>query len=133
MENYNNIAALIDEIREENEIERKYLKKQLNIMRILMIAMAGVFLMLLAAVIILVPKAMSTLDNANVALEQVVYTAGQADEVLESAGTLIEDSSEGVTAALEKINNIDFEGLNQSINDLRNVVSPLGDFFSKFR
>lgn len=126
------IKILIDEIRKENEIERTYLQKQLNMMKALMIAMAGIFIMILITVLVLVPKATETLQNANVALEQISYTAQQMDTVFESAQTLVEDSSEGVTMAIEAMNSIDFEGLNQSIEDLGKVVSPLSNFFSRF-
>ena len=57
----NNIKNLIDDIREQNEVERKYLKKQLN------------------------------------------------------------------------INSIDFEKLNKSIDDFNSVISPLSDFFGRFK
>lgn len=129
----NNIKVLMDNIREQNEVERTYFKKQLNMMRVLMFAMAGIILILLIAVVILVPKITVTLDNANVALEQISYTAKQLDEVLISVETLVEESSEGVTQALDNMNSIDFEKLNKSIDDLNNVVSPLSNFFSRFK
>ena len=88
--------------------------------------------MLLVTVAVLVPKITTTLDNANVALEQVVYTAQQVDEVFGSVETLVEESSEGITEALENMNSIDFQKLNQSIEDLGKVVSPLSNFFSRF-
>lgn len=126
------IKTLVDEIRAENEIERNYLKKQLNMMKVLMFAIAGIFLILLVTVSVLVPKITTTLNNANMALEQIVYTAEQVDEVFGSVQTLVEDSSEGVTQALDNMNSIDFEGLNQSIDDLGKVVAPLSSFFSRF-
>ena len=129
----NNIKILLDDIREQNEVERTYLKKQLNMMKALMFAMAGIFLILLIAVAILVPKVTTTLDNANVALEQISHTAEQMDGVLSSVETLVEDSSAGVTQALDNMNSIDFEKLNKSIDDLNNVVSPLSNFFSRFK
>ena len=128
-----NIKILLDDIREQNEVERTYLKKQLNMMKALMFAMAGIFLMLSIAVAILVPKVTTTLDNANVALEQISYTAEQMDGVLSSVETLVEDSSAGVTQALDNMNSIDFETLNKSISDLNSVVSPLSNFFSRFK
>lgn len=128
-----NIKTLLDDIREQNEIERTYLKKQLNMMKALMFAMAGIFLMLLIAVAVLVPKVTTTLDNANVALEQISYTAEQMDDVLISVETLLEDSSEGVSQALENMNSIDFEKLNKSIDDFNSVVSPLSSFFGRFQ
>ncbi|MBR5597460.1 MAG: hypothetical protein IKW30_08650 [Lachnospiraceae bacterium] len=129
----NNIKTLMDEIRQQNEVERTYLKKQLNMMKALMFAMVGIFLILLVSVGVLVPKVMSTLDNANVALEQISYTAGQMDEVLISVESLVEESSVGVNQALENMNSIDFEKLNGSIEDFNNVISPLSEFFSRFQ
>ena len=127
-----NIKTLMDDIREQNEIERSYLKKQLNMMKVLMFAMAGIFLMLLIAVAILVPSITSTLDNANIALEQISYTAQEMDGVLNSVEILVEESSVGVTEALENMNSIDFEKLNKSIDDFNKVISPLSNFFSRF-
>ncbi len=129
----NNIKTLIDDIREQNAVERTYLKKQLNMMKVLMLVMAGIFVMLLIAVAVLVPKITVTLDKANVALEQVSYTAEQMDEVLISVEALVEESSEGVTQALDNMNSINFEKLNKSIDDLNNVVSPLSGFFGRFK
>ena len=129
----NNIKVLINDIREQNEIERTYLKKQLNMMKLLMFAMAGIFLMLLVAVAVLVPDVTATLDNANIALEQISSTAREMDNVLNSVETLVEDSSVGVSQALENMNSIDFEKLNRSIEDFNNVVSPLSSFFSRFQ
>ena len=102
-------------------------------MKVFMFAMAGIFLMLLITVAVLVPKIIVTLDNANVALEQISYTAEQMDDVLISVEALVEDSSEGVSQALENMNSIDFEKLNKSIDDFNSVVSPLSSFFGRFK
>ena len=102
-------------------------------MKVLMFAMAGIFLMLLIAVAVLVPSVTATLDNANVALEQISSTAQEMDNVLNSVEVLVEDSSVGVSQALENMNSIDFEKLNRSIEDFNNVVSPLSNFFSRFQ
>ena len=128
----NNIMTLMDDIREQNEIERTYLKKQLNMMKVLMLAMTGIFLMLLIAVGVLVPSITSTLDNANAALEQIAYTAEQMEDVLGGVEDLVEESSVGVSQALENMNSIDFEKLNKSIDDFNKVISPLSNFFSRF-
>ena len=136
----NNIKSLLDDIRQQNEVERTYLKKQLNMMKALMFAMTGIFLILLVSVAVLVPQLTKTLNNANLALEQVSYTAEQIvstaeqiDEVFVGVETLLEDSSEGVSQALDNMNSIDFETLNKSISDLNSVVSPLSNFFSRFK
>lgn len=129
----NNIRILMDEIREQNEQERNYLKKQLNMMKALVFAMAGIFLILLLAVAVLVPKVTETLYNANVALEQVTGMAEHADTILESVDGLVSESSEGVSQAMENMNSIDFQKLNQSIDDFNKVISPLSEFFGRFK
>ena len=55
------------------------------------------------------------------------------DNVLNSVEVFVEDSSVGVSQALENMNSIDFEKLNRSIEDFNNVVSPLSNFFSRFQ
>ncbi|MGN0305063.1 MAG: hypothetical protein ACI4D2_02795 [Lachnospiraceae bacterium] len=127
------VKQLIRELREESEKERNQLKKQLNMMRVLMFAMAGIFCILIITLATLVPQITTTLDTANRALEDISYTAARVNEVFASVETLVEDSSTGVTEAIEKLNSINFEGLNQSIEDLGKVVSPLSEFFSRFR
>lgn len=127
------MKTLIEEIRSENEVERSYLKKQLNMMKGLMFAMTGIFIMMLVTVAVLVPKISNTLQNANTAIEQISQTAREADELFASVSSLVEESSEGVTLAIDAMNSIDFEGLNQSIEDLGNVVAPLSSFFSRFK
>ena len=136
----NNIKSLLDDIRQQNEVERTYLKKQLNMMKALMFAMTGIFLILLVSVAVLVPQLTKTLNNANLALEQVSYTAEQIvstaeqiDEVFAGVETLLEDSSEGVSQALDNMNSIDFDKLNKSIDDFNSVVSPLSSFFGRFQ
>ena len=129
----NNIKILLDDIRQQNEVERNYLKKQLNMMKALMFAMTGIFLILLVSVAVLVPKLTTTLKNANVALEQVSYTAKQVEDVFVGVETLLEDSSEGVAQALDNMNSIDFDKLNKSIDDFNSVVSPLSSFFGRFQ
>lgn len=126
------IKKLIEEIRQENEVERRYLRKQLNMMRILMVSMASIVCILVVTLMILVPQITTTLDTANRALEELSTTAARVNEVFTSVEALVDNSSTGVTQAIEKLNSINFQDLNQSIEDLGKVVSPLSEFFSRF-
>ena len=126
------IQELIDQIREENEMERTYLKKQLNMMKIMMVAMLGIFILLLVTVSVLLPKVTQTLDGANQAIVQISDTMTEVEGMFDSVDELMNDSKEGITIAIESMNSIDFEGLNRSIEDLGNIVSPLADFFGRF-
>lgn len=134
------LQELIAEIRNENAEERSYLKKQNTMMRCLMAVMLGIFVILAIAVIVLVPKISMTLSkadtaltNANTTLTQVNELAKNAETTMSNLDTVLGQSSEGIASTMEKLNAIDFEGLNQSIEDLGNVVSPLSKFFGTFR
>lgn len=127
------IRDLIVQLKEENEIEKRYLKKQLFLLKLSMLSTTGIFITLLMAIIILVPRITTTLTEVNLAIGQISNTMVQVEEVFESVKRLVEESEEGLGLAIDSMNSIDFKGLNQSITDLGNVVSPLADFFSKFR
>ena len=127
------VRELIQEIQNENQSEQGYLRKQLNMMRVLMVGMAAVVCLLVVTLVVLVPEILNTLANANQALTEIKVVAQNANEVFGSVQILVEQSGQGVTEAIEKMNAIDIESLNQSIEDLGTVVSPLSDFFSRFR
>lgn len=127
------LQELIDQLKEENEIEKSYLKKQLTMLKIMMAAMLGTFLVLLITVVVLLPTASKTLQQANQIMGQISETMIEVEEVFDSVKILIEESQEGLSVAIDSMNSIDFEGLNQSITDLGNIVSPMANLFSKFR
>ena len=51
--------------------------------------------------------------------------------MVENINGLVITSQSGVEEALGKINEIDFDTLNQAVKDLSNVVKPLADFAKK--
>lgn len=63
-------------------------------------------------------------------LESVTSELSQADlaGMVSNVDDLVVSSQTGVEQALEKINAIDIEALNQAISDLSDVVSPLAKF-----
>ena len=71
----------------------------------------------------------SSLDE----LRQSAQTSLESAQALSSsASQMIEDNTKNVSEALENFNSIDFEKLNQAIQDLSDVVKPLAQFFSAF-
>lgn len=121
-------------------------KKQLFYARIrivLTLVIAGGIALCMA---VLVPKLILTIENANSIMAQASETITLANEAIESItsmsesittmgdnmDTFITDNSETLTGVMEKIEGIDFEGLNSAIEDLGAVVEPLANFFGKF-
>lgn len=66
-------------------------------------------------------------------LDTVTKSLAQLDLSLmvENINNLVTTSQTGVEEALEKINEIDFDTLNQAVEDLSKVVKPLADFAKK--
>ena len=66
-------------------------------------------------------------------LDTVTKSLSQLDlsQMIKNINDLVTTSQSGVEEALEKINEIDFDTLNQAVKDLSNVVKPLADFARK--
>ena len=121
--------------------------KQLRYSRIASIALVAMAAILLVSCILIVPRALSTLnqlnrlmDDANVIMENANTTLGNFDEMsseitsaAEGINGLVEENSEVLTESVNKMNSIDFEGLNSAIADLQAVVEPMARFFGKFK
>lgn len=104
--------------------------------KITAIACACLGIIFAVALTILVPKIVVTLEQVNqVTTEaQTVVTSAQqslknVDELMNNVNGVVDDNSEYINEAMKDISNIDFEGLNQAINDLKNVVEPLAKLF----
>ena len=121
-------------------------KKQFSMLRIMMIANVVLAACIVLALLVMLPKMMSVATNADQALEEVNTLAGNAQKTLEnidrtvedanttvnSAGKILEENAEGMEQALENINGIDFESLNQAIKDLQQSVEPLANLGRMF-
>lgn len=137
-----------------NEENRKLLEalvknseKQLFYARITTAAAFIVAAAVVICLIIIVPAVMNTVSRANAIMVQASDTISLADTAIESitemSGSItamgnnmddfITENAESVAEVMEKLDSIDFEGLNGAIEDLGNVVEPLANFFGKFK
>lgn len=99
---------------------------------------------LLIAVVGVMPKLLSLVETtetlaqrANTVLtdlETVTSDLAEAEleEMVENVNILVDQSKDGVAVAVEKIDAIDIETLNQAIRDFSDVVEPLAKFFNIF-
>ena len=99
-----------------------------------------VLLAVIAGGIFIVPRVMEIADRAkNVLVEaetliaEVREIAGNtgtmvenANTVISEAGAMIEQNTGAVTEAVQKLNGVDFEKLNEAIRNLNDAVAPLG-------
>ena len=69
------------------------------------------------------------LSNLEAITQQL--TALDLSEMVANINELVATSQTGVEEALQKINEINFEALNQAVEDLAAVVQPLADFVKR--
>lgn len=135
---------------EENKELMDYVKeiRDLNKKRVFWNRLSVILLaVLVISMVSLLPIINKTLNNANTALDTAVEALNQAESImgelngtidtmeaaLSSVTKLADDSSKQLATAFTNINSIDFEGLNDAIKDLGDVVEPLSNFFKKFK
>ena len=71
-----------------------------------------------------------TTELANVDLNSMVQNM---DTLLTDVDGLVGTSQVGVEQAMEKLNAIDFDALNEAIKDLSDVIDPIARFFNKYK
>lgn len=128
-------AWMID-IEKENSIQAKEAKKQTGLVRLTAICTVLLLLVIAAAGVLLVPRALKLMDETEVLvqdLQQVTeeLTAADLPGAVNNLNQLAIESQAGVTQAMEKLNGVDMETLNQSIQDLQAVVGPLAKLFGR--
>lgn len=75
-----------------------------------------------------------TTQIAELDLKGMVQSAeGDLKTMVQNVDSLVNTSQAGVQETLKKLNSIDFNKLNQAINDLSAVVEQLSRFFNVFR
>ena len=115
-------------LEEMKKINQKTLMHQ-RVMSVLM-------LVFVVAVVSLLPTVVETLNTAKTTLTHMNEAITQMDGALSEVETLATEAGnamDGMEKALENINGIDIETLNQAITDLGEVVQPMADFFGRFR
>lgn len=136
-------SGMEDNMEQEKTIDiledmRKANQKNLMYQRISTVLM----LIFVIAVLAVIPKVVSTLDSAKKALDTGYETlihmndaVTQLETALDSVDILAGQAEEAMTGmddALQKMNEIDIDTLNQAIKDLSDVVEPMAKFFKVF-
>lgn len=119
------------------------MKKQNRMMKILMICMAGIMAIMLLSAVILVPKTVRILGEADAAMKNVQVAVENLAEVsealaeadlsgmIEDTRALVNESSIGIAEAIGKLNQIEFGTLNKAISDFQAVVEPMARLFGR--
>lgn len=103
------------------------MKKQLRLSRFLAAMAALAAAALVAAVLVIVPPAYQSLKRAD-RLLQGLDEAGLT-EVVSGLDTLTESSQKEIQRTVDKLDQLDVEGLNKAIQNLENATRPLAGLF----
>lgn len=134
-------------IYEESLKQTELLEKQSKLTKIRTLIM-GVFMVIIAISLIVISVQFGgILEEANSAISQInlltrelstILEETSLTELLNNANALIAESGDaltqalqGVDAALDNINKIDIETLNEAIADLQRVIEPLAKLFGR--
>ncbi|MCR4903233.1 MAG: hypothetical protein K6A23_10255 [Butyrivibrio sp.] len=145
------------EIKNEESVDSKVLEeirkacsREAFYSRLTAVFVGGLFLVVAISLVLIVPKAIYALNNANSLIDDtnklVLETNAAVDELSEITGELetmvdsvtsasnnmnklVEDNAEDLTQAVQNMSEIDFEGLNKAIADLQTAVGPLAKLF----
>ena len=66
-------------------------------------------------------------------LAEVDALIGEAGTLINNTNSMVETNTDAVTDTIQKLNEVDFEGLNSAIQNLNDVVEPLSNFARMFQ
>ena len=141
MENTQKLMDLLEQMEKANRKQVAYARLQFVFS---VIAAICCILLLLAGVKVLPQLQEAALQAETVLtnLETVTTELAQADLIgmVENVDALVTNvdglvgtSQEGVEQTMAKINAIDFDALNDAIQDLSDVIEPIAKFFNTFK
>lgn len=130
------------------EKNHKLLIKQNRIMYGILACVGGMFLVALVSAILIVPHVLTILKDTEVTLARVEAELDQFSKIekiiddmsimskdlleadipglITDTKVLVEDSGEGITDAVSKLDSIDINGLNEAIADLNKAANAMG-------
>lgn len=141
------VSSASDKEREFYEELKKLTKKQVRWQRLSAIFMMGLLVVLIAVVVVLLPRILTTLQSMDEAIVQISKSMEEVDAMVveltnasKNLNDLVDANADPLTSAVSNISQVademtkvDFDGLNKAIKDLQDAVSPVANFFNKFR
>ncbi len=132
------IMKMLEEIKKSSDLQVKYAKKQAHRSFITALACFLMMLAVCAAVLIMLPRVNDVFNDVNAIMDDMkVVTAELAgadyEGMFEGIQDLIVEGSISLGEAMEKIEDIDIEGLNRAIKNLSDAIQPFAAFFGRGR
>ena len=141
MEKDQNLLELMERMEKANQRQVTYARLQFIFSLVAAICCAA---LLLSGMKVL-PKLQETVIQAESVLSNLESVTSElaasdlsgmvtnVDTLVENVDGLVTTSQAGVEQAIAKLNAIDFEALNDAIEDLSDVIEPIAKFFNTFK
>ena len=120
------LKSLVDQLGRAQERQQHLLRKQLFYTRLLALAGIAIAVITLAFVLTILPGVTGVLEQASETLLLVDQTLEDFGQMSQNVDALAESGGEAIEQLMEKVEQMDIEGLNDAIK-------PLADFFGNFR
>ncbi|MGN0373257.1 MAG: hypothetical protein ACI4F3_10630 [Enterocloster sp.] len=128
------LRNFLKELERSNAGQEKYARKQYRMSQITALCSILVLCVVLFAAYRIVPKVNTTLESIQISvnnIQQISQDLSEADlsGMIDDVDNLVQTSETSIQEAVEKLNSIDIESLNDAIRDLSNIVKPLSRLF----
>lgn len=132
MEQQNQLQQIMSKLEENSRKQLKFARIQC----LFSVICAVCCVFLLVTVLRFLPQVEGMMIHAEAILTDLEVISGELakldlTQMVENINSLVKTSQTGVEEALGKINEIDFDALNQAVKDLSDVVKPMADFVKK--
>ena len=101
-----------------------YEKKQLRHTRLATFVNVLLVVGVLAALVLVVPRALDSLAEVN-------RLTVSAQELIGNANTMVTENTDAVTDTIQRLNEVDFDSLNSTIHDLEDAIRPVAELARK--
>ncbi|MBR3276688.1 MAG: hypothetical protein IKG08_08845 [Eubacterium sp.] len=125
MENKSPEKLLAEMVRYQKKLERNT-----KITSIVNIVLCIVLVIAFAVVVPTIRVQMGKLEESMGKIDRMVQSV---DEFVGNANAVIVENADTVTEAMQKLNGIEFDVLNEAIVNLNNTVKPLAEFMQLFQ
>lgn len=140
MENFQNdpaqLAEFLKRLEASNAKQEKYARKQYRMSQITALASLVMMVVVISACFTVIPRLNTLFTNMETVMTDVeTVTSSLAnsniDQMIDGIDQLVSTSEYSIRQAVDKLNAVDIDTLNQAIKSLNDVVEPMAKFFGR--
>lgn len=130
----NELKEFLEKLERSNAGQEKYARRQYRMSQLTAAASIAVLCIVLYTSATLIPKVNLLLDDIQSSvsnIQSITQELADADlpGMINDVDHLVSTSESTLKTTADKLNSIDFDSLNSAIQDLSNIIRPLGRWF----